>query len=91
MHFDVFFVVFIQFSFICKLSFLTGVLGVEEDTQPLAEEQPKESTSKKRKGEKQVQDNTKKKKRKKTVKVLTGDCEAIQIFPVRIVIVGFQK
>lgn len=46
----------------------SGVLGVEEDTQPLAEEQPKESTSKKRKGEKQVQDNTKKKKRKKTVK-----------------------
>ncbi len=46
------------------------MLGVEEDTQPLAEEQPKESTSKKRKGEKQVQDNTKKKKRKKTVKVI---------------------
>lgn len=46
----------------------SGVSEVEEDTQPLAEEQPKKSPAKKRKGEKQVQDNTKKKKRKKTEK-----------------------
>lgn len=43
---------------------------VEEDTQPITEEQPNKSTSKKRKGEKQIQDSTKKKKRKKTVKVI---------------------
>lgn len=43
---------------------------VEEDTEPLTEEQPIKSTSKKRKGEKQIQDSTKKKKRKKTVKVI---------------------
>ncbi|XP_051761420.1 protein CMSS1 [Ctenopharyngodon idella] len=46
----------------------SGVSEVEEDTEPLTEEQPIKSTSKKRKGEKQIQDSTKKKKRKKTVK-----------------------
>lgn len=41
---------------------------VEEDTQPLTEEQSNKSISKKRKGEKNIQDGTKKKK--KTVKVI---------------------
>lgn len=72
-HDDIFVALFNQF-FYWKVYLQTlsheGVSEVEEDTQPITEEQPNKSTSKKRKGEKQIQDSTKKKKRKKTVKVM---------------------
>ncbi|XP_050974479.1 protein CMSS1 isoform X2 [Labeo rohita] len=46
----------------------SGVSEAEEDTEPLTEEQPNKSKLKKRKGEKQIEDNSNIKKRKKTVK-----------------------
>ncbi|XP_052004628.1 protein CMSS1 [Xyrauchen texanus] len=54
----------------------SGVYDVEEETQPSTEEQHIKPTSKKRKGEKQIQDNSKKKKRRR--KTVQKECFVTQ-------------